>query len=230
MSLLNEMSSEDLPREKLARYGAASLSNEELMALFLGSGTKGHNVFQVCRDLLKTHGSLANLGRLSVHDLAKTKGIGPAKASNLAAAFEIGARVAREKVVSAPLDTPQLIYEFFAPQLAHLSIEQVIVATLDTRLNHTGTVIISQGSVNESYAHPREILRPVIARNAYGFILAHNHPSGDPSPSRADHRVTENLIKAVDIMNVRLIDHLIIGRPGEGRAPYFSFREAGVIL
>jgi DNA repair protein RadC len=103
------------------------------------------------------------------------------------------------------------------------------VVTLDTRLHHTSTTTISAGTVNETSAHPREILRPVITRNAYAFLLIHNHPSGDPSPSRADFRITENLVKASEIMQIRFLDHVIIGRPAPGRDAYFSFRSAGTI-
>ena len=127
------------------------------------------------------------------------------------------------------LDSPERICDFFGPQLRHLSQEQVVVAVLDTRLRHIGTTIASLGTVNEASAHPREVLRPVITRGGYGFILIHNHPSGDPSPSHGDEIATRNLISAANIMNVRFLDHIIIGRPSPGRASYFSFREAGII-
>ena len=105
----------------------------------------------------------------------------------------------------------------------------MVVATLDSRLRHMGTTVVSVGTVNDSSAHPREILRPVITRGAYGFILVHNHPSGDASPSHADEIVTRHLVAAAKIMQVRFLDHVIIGRPSPGRAPYYSFREAGIV-
>jgi DNA repair protein RadC len=137
--------------------------------------------------------------------------------------------VAREQLRDVSLETPELIHNFFGPQLRHLSQEQVMVAVLDSRLRHMATTVVSVGTVNDSSAHPREILRPVITRGAYGFILIHNHPSGDPSPSRADEIVTRRVIDAAKLMQVCFLDHVIIGKPSPGRAPYYSFREAGVV-
>jgi DNA repair protein RadC len=146
-----------------------------------------------------------------------------------AAAFELGTRVAREQVHDRPLDSAEIIHDIFGPQLRHLSQEQVIVATLDSRLRHSGTTVVSIGTVDQSSAHPREILRPVITRGAYGFVLVHNHPSGDPSPSRADEEATHRIIEASKLMQLRFFDHVIIGKPSPGRTPYYSFREAGFI-
>lgn len=229
MSLLNDSPDTDLPREKIYKYGAASLSNAELMAIFLTSGVIGRNVIQVAGDLLEKYGGLQELGRLPVAEYMNNKGIGLAKACKLAAAFELGGRLSREKIRSQPLDTPELIYEHFAHHMANQASEQAIVATVDSRLMHTSTTTVSSGTVNETTAHPREILRPVISRNAYGFILIHNHPSGDPSPSRADDRVTENLRKAAELMQIKFLDHIIIGRPAAGRQAFYSYRASGVI-
>lgn len=229
MSLLNESTNQDLPREKMEKFGAASLSNSELIALFLSSGIVGRNVIQVAGDLLEKYGGLQELGRLPVAEYMNNKGIGPAKACKLAAAFELGSRLSREKLRLQPLDTPELIYDHFGHQLSNLPNENAIVVTVNSRLEHTSTTTISIGTVNETSAHPREIMRPVISRNAYGFILIHNHPSGDPSPSRADHTITTELVKASEIMKIRLVDHVIIGRPSAGHPGFFSFRAAGVI-
>jgi len=229
MSLLNESADRDLPREKMEKFGAASLNNAELIALFLSSGVVGRNVIQVAGDLLEKYGGLQELGRLPVAEYMNNRGIGPAKACKLAAAFELGSRLSREKISSQKLDTPELIYEHFGHQLSNLPNENAIVVTVNSRLEHTSTTTVSIGTVNETTAHPREIMRPVIARNAYGFILIHNHPSGDPSPSHADNTITESLIKAAELMKIRLVDHVIIGRPSNGRLGFFSFRAAGVI-
>lgn len=223
------MPSNERPREKLAQYGAAALDNAELMALFISTGTRGLSAIEIGRKLLAKYGSIGALGALPIGELSQQTGIGNAKASKLAAAFELGSRVAREQLNHCPLDSPERIHQCFAPQLQHLPHEQVVVATVDTRLRHLGTTVVSVGSVNESTAHPREILRPVITRGAYGFILIHNHPSGDPSPSRADAQVTNRIIDAASIMQVRFLDHIIIGRPEAGRPPYYSFREAGLL-
>ena len=226
---IHDMPHGDRPREKLAQLGPAALDNAELMALFISTGTKGRSAIQMGRDLLRRYGSLGALGSLPVSQLAKEHGMGIAKASKLAAAFELGCRVAREQVNLRPLDSPELIYEYFGPQLAHLAQEQVMVAVLDSRLRHMGTQAISMGTVNESPAHPREILRPVITRGAHAFVLVHNHPSGDPTPSRSDESITRRLIDAAALMQVKFMDHVIVGRPSPGRQAYFSFREAGIV-
>jgi DNA repair protein RadC len=217
------------PREKLAQLGPAALDNAELMALFISTGVKGHSAIEIGRDLIRKYGSMGALGSLPVSELAKERGLGLAKASKLAAAFELGTRVAREQLREVPLDTPELIYEFFAPQLRHIAQEQVVVAVVDARLRHIGTTVVSMGTVSETTAHPREILRPVITRGAHGFVLIHNHPSGDPSPSRADEVVTRRIAEAAKMMQVEFLDHVIIGRPSQGRSAYYSFREAGVV-
>ncbi len=229
MSLLNDSPDQDLPREKIYKYGAASLSNAELMAIFLTSGLVGRNVIEVAGDLLVKYGGLQELGRLPVSEYMNNKGIGLAKACKLAAAFELGSRLSREQIRSVPLDTPERIYEHFGHQLGNLPNENALVVTVNTRLEHTSTTTISVGTVNETSAHPREIMRPVITRNAYGFILIHNHPSGDPTPSTADDRMTAKLIQAAELMQIKILDHIIIGRPSPGRSAFFSYRAAGVI-
>ncbi len=229
MPLLNDAQDTDLPREKIYKYGPGALSNAELMAIFLTSGVVGRNVIQVAGDLLEKYGSLQELGRLPVSEYMNNKGIGLAKACKLAAAFELGGRLKREEIRVSPLGTPELIYEHFSHQMGNLPHETAIVVTLNTRLEHTSTTTVSIGTVNETTAHPREILRPVITRNAYAFLLIHNHPSGDPTPSNADYRITERLVEAATLMQIRLVDHMIIGSPCAGRLPFFSFRSAGLI-
>jgi DNA repair protein RadC len=217
------------PREKMAQYGASSLNNAELLSLFVATGNRGRSSIDIGRSLLNKYGGLSALGSMPAGILAQEAGIGPARAAALAAAYELGARVAREQINSATLDRPEEIYQYFAPQLQHLCHEQVIVVCLDTRLRHMSTTVVSLGTVNEAQAHPREILRPVITRAAFAFILIHNHPSGDPSPSGADMRITRLIVEAAELMQIRLIDHIIIGRAEQGRQPYFSFKESGQI-
>jgi DNA repair protein RadC len=228
-SRIQDMPYDQRPREKLASLGPAALDNAELMALFISTGMKGRSAIEIGRELIAKYGSMGALGGLPVAELSKIKGLGLAKASKLAAAFELGTRVAREQLRDVSLETPELIHNFFGPQLRHLSQEQVMVAVLDTRLRHVATTVVSVGTVNDSSAHPREILRPVITRGAYGFILIHNHPSGDPSPSRSDEIVTKRVVEAAKLMQVCFLDHVIIGRPSPGRNAYYSFREAGLV-
>lgn len=229
-NLIAEMPLEDRPREKLARLGPGALDNAELLAIFLRTGTVGRSAIQIGRDLMAHYGSIGALSNAGVAELAKQPGLGLAKACQLTAAFEMGARAAREQIASSPLDSPELIYQVFAPQLARLRHEKLLVALVDTRLRHEGTVEISSGTVNQTVAHPRDVLKPVVNRGAYGFVLIHNHPSGDATPSKADEMFTRRLVEAADLMQVIFLDHLIVGRPDNGRSPYFSFREVGVIV
>jgi DNA repair protein RadC len=228
MSRILDLPDDDRPREKLARLGASALDNAELLALFIGSGNSEKNAIEIGRDILKHFGSINALGGAGFDELRTCPGIGPARASKLAAIFELGARVAREQIPQSTLDCPELIHEAFAPQLAWLPHEKLLIATVDSRLRHTGTIEISSGTLNETSAHPREVLRPVMLRNAYGFVLIHNHPSGDPTPSHPDREFTKRLIEAADLLQLRFVDHVIIGRHDDGRSPYYSFREAGL--
>lgn len=227
--MIRDLPDDDRPRERLARLGPAALSNAELLALFIGSGTPGTSAIGIARQLLKHFGSLRALSSASVPALKSQRGIGIAKATLLSAAFELGVRAAREQAASSTLDSPERIYELLAPELAHLDREHLVVAMLNNRLRHLATEHISVGTLTETVAHPREILRPVLTHNAYGFILLHNHPSGDPSPSKADVHLTRRIHEAAQLMQVNLIDHLIIGQPSPGRQPYYSFREAGLL-
>lgn len=221
---------DDRPRERLLRLGPASLSDAELLALFINTGIPGENAIQVAQRLLKTHGSLAQLARLTPQLLRGEKALGPAKAALLTAAFEIGRRAERETLIEQPLSTPELIYQFAGPEMRHLPHETVRVLLVNTRLSFVRQEQISHGTVNESMAHPRDVLRPAIAHAAWGFILVHNHPSGDPSPSDADFRMTRRIREASEVLGIKFLDHVIIGAPSETRSsPYFSFREAGIL-
>ena len=207
---IHDLPDEQRPREKMANLGAGALSNEELLAIFLRTGTKGSSAIEIGRQLITRHGSLAALARLDLHELRKERGLGLAKACQLQAAFELGSRAAREGSKSTPLKNSQHIYDFLAPQLAHLPTEKLFVLSLDSRLN---------------LIRMRDVLRPVIIDQAHAFIIAHNHPSGDTTPSAHDQTFTANLSKAARQMEFPLIDHIIIGRPIDGAAPYFSFFE-----
>lgn len=228
MSRIHDLPDDDKPREKLAKLGASALDNAELLALFIGSGNKERNAIEIGRDIIKHFGSINALGAAGLDELLTCPGIGPAKGSQLAAAFELGARAAREQISKSLLDSPERIHTAFSPQLAWLGHERLLIAIVDSRLRHTGTIEISSGTLNETSAHPREVLRPVILRNGYGFILIHNHPSGDPSPSPSDRGFTKRLIEAAEVLQLRFVDHVIIGRSDGGREAYYSFREAGL--
>lgn len=226
---IREMPEQDRPREKLVRHGPAALSNAELIALLLRTGVPGASAISLASSILARFGSLAALSRCSVAELAKIRGIGPGKATLLVAAFGLGSRIAAEVAEKLPMDTPERVYAYLAPDMGRLRTEAIRVLLLDTRLRLIRAVEVSHGSVNESIAHPREILREAILHSAYGIVMAHNHPSGDPSPSQADLAITRRLREAAELVQIKLVDHLIIGAPGIGHDAWFSFRESGFL-
>jgi DNA repair protein RadC len=226
---IREMAEDERPREKLAARGADALSDAELIAILLQTGMKGANAIEVARDLIKEFGSLGTLSRCSVKELARIKGIGPAKATQLAAAFGLGRRLAREPFTREKVDTPARVYELLGAEMRALHRESLRLILLDTRYHLMRVEEISSGSVNESIAHPRDVFRPALIYSAYAVVVVHNHPSGDPAPSQADHGLTRRLREAAELLQIKLLDHIIIGAPAEGQLPYFSFKEMGVL-
>ncbi|HEY1583054.1 MAG TPA: DNA repair protein RadC, partial [Chthoniobacterales bacterium] len=181
------------------------------------------------RQLIALYGSLGRLSRCSVKELAKIKGIGFAKAAQLAAAFGLGQRIAQQAFTGKRIETPEQIYDLLGPELRALHKESLRIILLDTRYNLIRAEEVSLGSINESLAHPRDVFRPAIIYSAYAVVVVHNHPSGDPSPSQADHGLTRRLREAAELLQIKLLDHVIIGGPAEGRLPYFSFKEMGLL-
>jgi DNA repair protein RadC len=226
---IREMPADDRPREKLTARGAAALTDAELLAILLRTGVEGANAVEVGRQLLAKYGSLEVLSRCSVQELAAIKGVGPAKGAQLAAAFGLGVRLVKERFTGRKLTEPQDIYDLLNLEMRALHRESLRVILLDTRFQLLRVEEVSVGSMNESIAHPREVFRPALIYSAYAMIVAHNHPSGDPSPSQADHSLTRRLKDAAELLQIRLLDHLIIGAPAEDRQPYFSFKEAGIL-
>jgi DNA repair protein RadC len=226
---IREMPKDDRPREKLAALGADALTPAELIAILLRTGRAGANAVEVARQLIAEYESLGTLSRCSVRELAKIKGIGFAKAAQLTAAFGLGRRFARETFARRRIETPEQVYDFLGPEMRALHKESLRIILLDTRYNLIRVEDVSLGSVNESIAHPRDVFRPALIYSAYAVVVVHNHPSGDPSPSQADHGLTRRLREAAELLQIKLLDHVIIGAPTEGRLPYFSFKESGVL-
>ena len=226
---IREMPQAERPREKLAAHGPAALTNPELIAILLRTGVIGTNAIEVARELLERYGSLTGLSRCSVDELSKIRGIGFAKAVQLVAAFGLGQRLARETLSNQRIDSPELVNELVGAEMRMLRKESLRVILLDTRYHLIRIQEVSTGSVNESIAHPREIFHPAVASSAYAVIVVHNHPSGDTSPSQADHSLTRRLAEAAELLQIKLLDHIIIGAPANGSGGYFSFKEAGVL-
>src|SRR6266545_3220276 len=208
---IREMPRDERPREKLAAHGASALTDPELIAILLRTGVPGANAIEVARKLLKDYGSLVGLSRCTVDELAGVRGIGPAKAVQLVAAFGLGQRLARETLSKQKIDSPELVNELVGSEMRRLRKESLRVILLDTRYHLVRVEEVSIGSVNESIAHPRDIFRPALVSSAYAVIVVHNHPSGDPSPSQADHSLTRRLAEAAELLQIKLLDHIIIG-------------------
>jgi DNA repair protein RadC len=226
---IREMPQDQRPREKLLVHGVSALSDPELIAILLRTGLRGANAVEVGRQLLEKYKSLTGISRCSVNELRKIPGIGQTKALELVAAFGLGQRLARETLSKQKLDSPELVSELVGPEMRQLRTESLRVILLDTRYRLLHIEEVSVGSLNESIAHPREIFRPAITYSAYAVIVVHNHPSGDASPSQTDHSLTRRLAEAAELLQIKLLDHIIIGAPSEGNPGYFSFKEAGVL-
>jgi DNA repair protein RadC len=226
---IREMPEEERPREKLLARGADALTKSELIAILLRAGRRGVNAVEVARELLDKHKTLEQLARCSVKELRQIKGIGPAKAVQLVAAFNLGKRFAQEPILKQKLDSPELVSDLVGPEMRRLRTESLRVILLDTRYRLLHIEEVSLGSFNESIAHPREIFRPALTYSAHAVIVVHSHPSGDASPSQTDHSLTRRLAEAAELLQIKLLDHIIIGAPSEGTPGYFSFKEAGVL-
>ena len=226
---IREMPQDERPREKLLSRGVGALTDSELLAILLRTGLPGANAVEVARQLLERYGSLSGLSRCTVKEIASIRGIGAAKAIQLVAAFGLGQRLANERLSRQKLDSPELVHDLVAAEMRTLHKESLRVILLDTRYHLLRMEEVSLGSVNESIAHPRDVFRPAVISSAYAVIVVHNHPSGDPSPSQSDHSLTRRLAEAAELLQIKLLDHIIIGAPAEGRSPYFSFKEAGVL-
>jgi DNA repair protein RadC len=225
---IREIPATDRPREKLMARGADCLTDAELIAIFLRTGVKGKSAIEVGAELLRACGSLTNLARCTPPEIAgKARGIGLAKAVQLAAGFELGRRFARGGDLRPKLETPAEVFQVFGQDFAALRTESLRVALLDTKLRLIHSEEIALGSINECVAHPREIFRPALVHSAYAVVVMHNHPSGDVTPSEPDRLLTKELAKAAQVLQIKLVDHLIIGTADGGRMPYFSFSEHG---
>jgi DNA repair protein RadC len=226
---IQELPSQERPREKLLARGIDSLTDAEILAILLRTGIAGKNAVTLAQDLLAQYGSLTQLARAPALELARHRGVGQAKAVQLCAAFGLGSRLASEKACGGVLDTPERIYQLLWQEFRLLDRESLRVVLLDTRYRLIAVREVSRGTVNESLAHPREIFKPAITLSAYAFVLAHNHPSGDPSPSDADLRLTRKVREAAGLLQIQMLDHLICGLAGNGKSGYFSFKEAGLL-
>lgn len=218
---VKDMPEEERPRERLERVGPQALSTAELLAIILRTGVDGENVLTMSQRLLAEHGGLAGLARREFAQLVAERGLGPAKVSQLLAAFELGRRLMAEAPeeryqIHSPGDAANLLM----PMVGHKEQEHFVVLFLDTRNRVTDREILYKGSLNTSLVRIAEVFRGAVRRNCAAIIVAHNHPSGDVSPSPEDIALTRRLVDAGKLIEIEVMDHLVIGQQR-----YVSLRE-----
>lgn len=226
------MIASERPQERLERHGASALSDREILAMILRSGPRGVDVLTLSDDLLQMAGSLSNLLRCSPEDFQQIHGIGKVKSLQLIAVMDFARRVLQEDPqVAVQFDTPEVVARHFHTLTAGLEVEKFWVLCLDRKNRLIRRVEATSGTATSSLVHSREVFREAIRLSASAIIVAHNHPSGDPAPSRADIQVTRQLREAARVICIDLLDHIIIGRrPVDPQGlGFYSFNEAGLL-
>ncbi len=218
---------DDRPREKLILKGAEALSDSELLAILINSGTKDASAVHIARELLhKTGNDLKKLSRLSVEDIQKLniKGLGRARAITLAAAAELGFRRLASETIPYVIKQPEDAAKFLQAKIGHKNIELFVVMFLNNanRVNHH--MVLSEGGLSGTVADPRIIFKAALQYNATSIILCHNHPSGNVKPSRADEQLTQSIKTAAEMLQIKLLDHIIVSDEN-----YFSFQDEGLL-
>jgi len=223
--LIRDFPKDDRPRERLIKEGSSSLSTQELLAIVLRTGTKNESVLQISNQLLHKFDGLRFLMNASIEEISNINGIGEAKATQLLAAFELGKRINRLQfedrfVIKSPDDCAK----FMMDEMRFLEQEHFICLYLNTKNQIIARETIFKGSLNASIVHPREVFKEAFRRSASSIICLHNHPSGDPTPSREDIEVTKRLVECGKIIGIELLDHIIIGEH-----KYISLKEKGYV-
>lgn len=221
---ITDWAEEDRPRERLKRLGAEALSNAELLAILIGSGTPQVSAVDLMKNVLAScHNNLNTLGKMTIRDLEAFKGIGPAKAITILAACELGKRRAREKAEErTDLGSATAIYNLMHPKMQDLDVEEFHILLMNQHFKLIREVRISHGGITETAVDIRVIMREAILNNATVLAACHNHPSGNTHPSRQDDQLTERIRKACDIMRIYFLDHVIVTD-----GSYYSYREQG---
>lgn len=222
---MKDVPREERPRERLRRHGAERLANKELLAILLRTGNQRESALTLAEKLLARFGSLVNIASASFEELVAVNGIGPAKAADILAAFELAKRLAESRmefqgVVNSPADAAQLVLR----ELSLADKEHFMIIMLNTKNRVIAKKTVSIGHLQASLVHPREMFKEAIKRSSAALILVHNHPSGDLTPSREDITTTERLREAGAVLGIDVLDHIIVG---DNR--YFSFREHGLL-
>lgn len=213
------------PREKLNKYGVNSLSNAELIAVIIRTGQRQDTAIDLANRILSIDSSgIGFLSHASIEELKTVKGIGDCKAAQIQAAIELGKRISTNRDEKTKVDSPKILVDLLMEKMRYLQKEHFKIAILDTKNQIISIERISIGNLNASIVHPREVFNIAIRRSANAIILVHNHPSGDPTPSKEDINITNRLIEAGSIIGIKVLDHIIIG---DNR--YVSFKEKKLI-
>lgn len=227
MASIKEWPADERPREKLLAQGAAKLTDAELLALIIRNGASAskQSAVDLARGLLSRFGSLRQLAAASISELCQLQGIGPAKAAEIQALFQIARRFADTRLQPGQAyRSSKDAFAHFHERLCDYRKEVFLALLLDSKNRLIREVQISEGSLNASIVHPREVFAPVLRESAAAVLFVHNHPSGDPNPSREDIEITERLLQVGELMGVRVLDHIIIGN-GE----YVSLADRGLL-
>ena len=223
--MLKDIPPDARPREKLLASGAGALADAELIALLLRTGFKGTSVLQLAQNLLDHFGGIHGLLRAQADDMKRVKGLGPAKRAELAAVVELARRALAQEMTQKPvLSTPALVKQFLKLQLGGRAHEVFAVMFLDAQSRLIKLEEMFHGTLTQTSVYPREVVKRAIALNASAVILAHNHPSGAADPSKADEALTQTLTQALKLIDVRVLDHVIVGE-----AEALSFAERGLL-
>ena len=221
---IKNLPEEERPRERLARHGASVLSNAELLAILLRTGTREESAISLAHRILVQEQGLRYLADSNVEQLSSINGIGKAKAAQIKAAIELGKRLAAfESGADKPLKCPQDVAGLLMEEMRYLKKEHMKLVLLNVKCNLISVEEISVGSLNASIVHPREVFNPAIRKSSASIIMVHNHPSGDPSPSSEDISITARIAEAGKLIGIELVDHIIIG---DGK--YISMKEKGL--
>ncbi len=220
---IHDLDPDNRPRERYLRSGPSALSSAELMALILKTGTRGKNILETCNELMGRYG-LEKLADLSMGELQENDGIGPAKAMQIKAVFELQKRLTFKRNTNKKVRSARDVFEYMNGRVPDESREHLFLLHLNTKNQIMRHDLISVGTLNASLIHPREIYKSAIRESAHAVILVHNHPSGDVEPSNADKQVTSILKQAGSIIQIDLLDHVITGTD-----TWFSFREHSLL-
>ena len=224
-NLIKDIIKEERPRETLLKKGETYLSDSELLAILIKNGTRDKSAITLAREIIETSDGIRNLSNITVEELSKIKGIGLAKACRIISALELGRRVSvASEMQKFKISSPQDIGNVYMEELRYKKKEIFRVVLLNTKNVIIGSKDISEGSLNASIVHPREVFLEAIKKSANKMILMHNHPSGDPTPSSEDINITKRLISAGQIVGIEILDHVIIGD-----GSFYSFKENGQI-